>query len=128
DVQHMQCAAKLGHAVTAQRALMVDAENTVLVAIERHRLAPGLQIGAGGMEVRESRLALDKLKMHQPARRIVDEHEQRALWAAVLEPPVLAAVDLHQLADTLATVARLVDALAPLLAVSPNPGLNHPQP
>src|SRR5205085_5781328 len=112
--------------VTTQRAWVVDTENAVLVAVERHRLAPALQIGAGGVEVRESRLALDKLKMHQPARRVVDEHEQRALWAAVLKPPVLAAVDLHQLADALAPMARLMDALAPLLAVSPNPGIDHP--
>ena len=34
DVQCMQCTAKLGHAVTTQRALMVDAENPVLVAVE----------------------------------------------------------------------------------------------
>jgi len=78
------------------------------------------------MEISESRLALDKLKMHQPARRVVDEHQQRALRAAVLEPPVLAAVDLHQLADALAPMARLMDALSPLLAVSPNPGIDHP--
>src|SRR5271155_108063 len=60
-------------------------------------------------EIGEGRLALDKLQMHQPARRIVDEYEQRALRAAVLEPPMLAAVDLHQFADTLAPIARLVD-------------------
>jgi hypothetical protein len=78
------------------------------------------------MEISESRLALDKLRMRQPARRVVDEHQQRALRAAVLEPPVLTAVDLHQLADALAPMARLVDALPPLLAVSPNPGIDHP--
>jgi hypothetical protein len=48
--------------------------------------------------------------------------------AAVFEPPVLAAIDLHQLADALAPMAGLVDMLAPLLAVSPNPGCDHPQP
>jgi len=122
----MQCTAKLGHAVTAQRAGLVDAEDAVLVTVERHRFAPGLQIGAGGMEIGESRLAFDKLEMHQPARRIVDKHQQRALWAAVLEPPVLAPVDLHQFADALAPVAWLVDTLAPLLAVGPNPGRDQP--
>src|SRR5260370_15716167 len=128
DVQCMQCTAKLGHAVTTQRALMVDAENAVLVAIERHRLAPGLQIGAGSMEISESRLALDKLKMHQPARRVIDEHQQRALRAAVLEPPVLAAVDLHQLADALAPMARLMDALPSLLAIKQDLYLCHARP
>jgi len=38
---------------------------------------------------------LDKLEMHQPTRRVVDEHEQRALRTTILEPPVLAAVNLN---------------------------------
>jgi hypothetical protein len=78
------------------------------------------------MEVRESRLALDKLKMHQPARRIVDEHEQRALWAAVLKPPVLEAVDLHQLADTLATL-RPAGAAATLQPEAQGNQVNSPE-
>ena len=41
---------------------------------------------------------------------------------------MFAAVDLHQFADTLAPMAGLVDMLSPLLAVSPNPGRDHPQP
>ena len=35
----------------------------MLVAVERDRLAPGLQIGASRMEIGEGRLALDKLQM-----------------------------------------------------------------
>ena len=105
---------------------MIDPEHPVLVAVERHRLAPGLQIGAGRLEIGESRFALDKLQMHQPAGCIVDKHQQRALRPAILEPPMLAAVDLHQFADALAPVTGLMNLLAPLLAVSPNPGLDHP--
>jgi hypothetical protein len=48
-------------------------------------------------------------------------------YGRVLEPPMLAAIGLHQLANTLAPVARLVDTLAPLLAISPNPITDHPQ-
>src|SRR5437762_6714867 len=66
-----------GAGSAAQRARMVDPKNPMLVAVKRHWLAPGLQIRAGGMEISERRLALDKLKMHQPARRVVDEHQQR---------------------------------------------------
>ena len=44
-------AAKLGHPVTAKGAWMVDPEDPMLVAVERDRLAPGLQIGAGRMEI-----------------------------------------------------------------------------
>src|SRR5271169_6746862 len=43
------------------------------------------------MEIGKGRLALDKLQMHQPAGRGVDKHQQGALRAAVLKPPMLAA-------------------------------------
>ena len=98
----------------------------MLVAVERDRLAPGLQIGTGRMEIGEGRLALDELQVHQPAGRVVDEHQQGALGTPILEPPMLAAIDLHQFADAVTPVARLMNLLVPLLAVSPNPGLDHP--
>ena len=80
------------------------------------------------MEIGKGRLALDKLQVHQPTRRIVDEHEQRALRTAILKPPVLAAVDLDQLANAVAPGAGLMNALSPLLAIEPQPSLDHPQP
>src|SRR5215467_1287497 len=69
--------AKLGHPVTAKRTWMVDPENPMLVAVERDRLAPGLQIGTSRMEIGKGRLALDKLQMHQSAGRVVDKHQLR---------------------------------------------------
>src|SRR6516162_7581685 len=63
--------------------------------------------------------------MHQPTGRVVDKHQQRALRPAVLEPPMLAAVDLHQLTNAVAPRPRLVDAFA-LLAIAPQPGFDHP--
>ena len=51
DVERVQGAAKLGHPVTAKGARVVDPEDPMLVAVERDRLAPGLQIGAGRMEI-----------------------------------------------------------------------------
>jgi hypothetical protein len=80
------------------------------------------------VEIGEGRFALNKLQVHQSARRVIDEHEQRALWATILKPPVLAAVDLHQFANAVAPGAGLMDALAPLLAITPQPRLDHPQP
>src|ERR1700730_10864270 len=74
---------------------MVDPEHPMLVDVASHRLAPALEIGAGGVEISKGRLALDKLQMHQPAGRVVDEHQQGALRPAVFEPPMLAAVDLY---------------------------------
>src|SRR3981189_3038691 len=45
------------------------------------------------MKIGKGRLTLDKLEVHQPTK-----HKQRALRAAILKPPMLAAVDLDQLA------------------------------
>src|SRR5271156_6418987 len=122
----MQRPAKLGHAVTAKRARVVDPKHPMLVAVECDWLAPSVQIGAGRVEISESRLALDELQMHQPAGRIVDKHQQGALRPAVFEPPVLAAVDLDQFANALAPRARLVNLLATLPAIAPQPSFDHP--
>ena len=55
-----------------------------------------LQIGAGRPEVIKRRFRGDEPQLHQPACGIVDESQQSARRAAVLEPGVLRAVDLHQ--------------------------------
>lgn len=100
----------------------------MLVGIEGDRLAVLLQIGPCRLEIIESALALDKLQMHQPAGRIVNVDEQGALRPTGLEPPVLRAIDLDQLTDTLAAIARLMNRLHPLLAILPKPGCHHPLP
>ena len=79
----------------------------MLVAVESNRLAPGFEVGAGRVKIGKGRLTLDKLQVHQPTGRVVDEHQQGALRAAILKPPVLVPVDLYQLADAVAPVARL---------------------
>src|SRR6516162_6680358 len=63
--------------------------------------------------------------MHQPTGGVVDKHQQRALRPAVLQPPMLAAVDLYQFANAIAPRPRLVDAFA-LITIAPQPGLDHP--
>jgi hypothetical protein len=115
-------APELGHPVTADRTGLVDSKHPMLVAVEGDRLAPGFEIGGGGMEIGKGRLTLDELEVHQPTGRIVDEYKQRALRAAILNPPMLAAVDLDQFADAVAPVTRLMDVLSPLLAIAPQPG------
>jgi hypothetical protein len=49
------------------------------------------------------------VQLHQPARGVVDEHQQRAADITLLEPGVVAAVDLDQFAQAGAAVARLVN-------------------
>src|SRR6266481_2789963 len=108
DVQRQQRATELGHPVTAGSLLAVHPKDAVLVAVERDRLAMLLQIGAGRPEVIKRRFRGDEPQLHQPARRIIHETQQRARRAAILEPGVLRAVDLHQFAQAIAPPARLM--------------------
>jgi hypothetical protein len=81
--------------------------------------APGLNRG---------RFRLDELQMHQAAGGVVDIDEHGGLRAAVLEPPVLGTVDLHQLTQTIAPCPRLMNALQPVLPPNPKAGADHPLP
>ena len=66
--------------------------------------------------------------MHQAAGGVVDIDEQGGLQAAVLEPPVLGAVDLHELTQAIAPSAGLMDALQPVLSPNPKAGADHQLP
>jgi hypothetical protein len=59
-------------------AVVVDAENAVLVAVERDRLAVALQVRAGRREVVERGLDLDEAQLHQPPGGVVDVNQERA--------------------------------------------------
>ena len=85
----------------------------------------GLKVALESFEVREGALGCDKAQLHQSACRVVDEDQKRAGRGAILEPAMLAAVDLHQLAQTLAPQPRLVQ-LPALLAGVPKAGADHP--
>jgi hypothetical protein len=67
--------------------------NGMLVRVEGDALAVALQITSRCRKILEGRLRRDKLQVHQPAGRIIEEDEQGALRAAVLTPPMLQAVD-----------------------------------
>src|SRR5260370_15195913 len=56
---------------------------------------------------------------------VIDEHQQRAGCTATLEPTMVAAVDLDQLAVGFTPQARLMKASS-LLAPQPQPILDHP--
>src|SRR6202165_2268884 len=106
----------------------IDPKDAVLVAVERERLTVCLEILAGCLEVVEGRFRLDELQMHQAAGGVVDIDQQRALRTAVLEPPVLGTVDLHQFTEAIAPSAGLMDALQPVSPANPNTGTDHPLP
>src|SRR5216684_8375751 len=115
-----------GAGSAAGSLLAVHPEDAVLVAVERHRLAMLLQIGADCPEVIKRRFRSDEPQLHQPARRIIHETQQRARRAAILEPGVLRAVDLHQFAQAIAPPARLMRRGETMPTVLPQPICNHP--
>src|SRR2546421_6454898 len=128
DVEGVQRAPELGHAVALDGPGAIDPKDAVLVAVERDRFAMRLEILAGRLEVVEGRFRLNELQMHQAAGGVVDIDQQRALRTAVLEPPMLGTVDLHQLTQTITPCPRLVDALQSVFSPNPKAGADHPLP
>ncbi len=78
------------------------------------------------LEIAERRLRRREVQRHQPSGRIVDEHQQRAGGRPLLEPAVIAAVDLDQFAITGPTVARLEDLRRALRPWHPQSSRVHP--
>src|SRR5215217_9412929 len=107
-VQLPQGAAELCRAVAVRSVLGIHPKDAVLVAVERDRLALLLEIAARRAEIIECRFRRDKPQMHQSACRVVNERQQRALLRTILKPGVFRAVDLHQLAEAVASPARLM--------------------
>src|SRR3546814_2320113 len=97
DVERLQRAPEMRHAIAPCGAGAGVAENAVLVGIERHRLAMPFNIRAGRIPIGKSALALDHLEVHQLTGRVVDIDEQGALRPAILQPPMPRTVDLDQI-------------------------------
>jgi hypothetical protein len=72
------------------------------------------------------RFGRDEPELHRAAGGVVDVDEQRARRAEILELWVLAAVDLDELAEADAPVARLVGLADPLAARRPQAGDDEP--
>jgi len=87
-----------------------------------------LNVATGRLEVRKGRFGRHEVQLHQLTGGVVDVDQQRAGWRAVLEPAVVAAVDLDQLAITRAPVPRLVDLGRAQLAGHPEAGVDHDPP
>ena len=85
------------------------------------------EIPVQGFEVGVRALARHEAQLHQLAGRIVDEDQQRARLATLLEPAVVAAVDLDQLTVALAPQPGLVEGSS-LRARQPQAFGHHPSP
>src|SRR5947208_2873504 len=95
-------------AIDVEVAEGLHVKDTVPIAVERHRLAVPFEVVPGRVEIVERGLGLGEAELHEVARGIVDVDQQCAARAAVLEPGVLAPVDLDELAATGPALARLV--------------------
>lgn len=112
DIQLGQGTAELCHAGATLRIRLIDSEDGVLVRVKGHRTSVGGKISLQRFEVRARTLTGDKAQLHQAARGIVDEDQQRAGLTATLEPAMLAAVDLHQFTPALTSQSGLMEASA----------------
>ena len=119
DVGPGQRPAELRYALAALGVPLGHAEHRMPVGVEGDRASMGLEVALQGRELGERAPRAHEEQLHQPAARVVDEDQQGARVGAILVPAVLAAVDLHQLAQGLAAQPRLVEAPA-LLARDPS--------
>ncbi len=88
-------------------------------------LPAGIHVGPRGREIRLCRLGRHEQQLHQPAGRVVDVHQQRTGRCAILEPGVVAAIDLHQLAQARASITWLVHLGWTQLARHPKASVDH---
>lgn len=112
DPQVRQGPAELRHALPALRLRLRHLEHHVLVGIEGERPAEGLEIATQRLEVTAGALESHEAQLYQTTCRVVDEHRERAGRTAILEPAMLAAVDLHQLAEVPPSQPRLMHRAA----------------
>lgn len=74
------------HAVTADTGALVDVENGVLVAVERHWFAIAFDIEPRGLHIIERRLAFDESQKLQSTGRVIDIRQHRAVRATIFKP------------------------------------------
>lgn len=83
------------------------------VRVKRQRAAMRQNMAPQCRQIRPGRLGRREVQRRQPARCVVDEDDQRAAGAAVLQPGVRAAVDLDQFAEPRPPLAQLKHPLVP---------------
>src|SRR5207344_3626745 len=108
--------AELSLAVAAFGVLGIDPKDPVPVRIERQRPAMRQNLIAQRSQVGFRAFRRGEMQRDQSARRVIDEHNQRASWRAAFKPIVRTAVNLDQFTEPGAAVPALKNALlAPLL-------------
>ena len=105
-----------------------SAKHGGLVTVKCLWPAVALQVGTGGLEIAAGRFRIREVQMHQPAGGVIDIDHQGAGRPAVLEPRMVAAIDLDQLANTVPAVTRLINLCRALPTRNPQSGLRHQPP
>src|SRR5438034_1204780 len=97
DVEGAEGAAELRESRATLGAIAGrDVKDAEPVAVERHGLAVTLEVAPGRVEVIERGLGVREAELHEAAGGVVDVDQQRAARATILEPGVLAAIELDQ--------------------------------
>src|SRR5216110_2310559 len=127
DVEGAEGAAELREARATLGAIAgLDVKDAEPVAGERHGLAVTLEVAPGGVEVIERGLGVREAEPHEAAGGVVDVDQQRAARAAILEPGVLAAIELDELAEAGPTLPRRIAPAGALGPRDPQAGGTHP--
>ena len=116
DVEVLHCTTKLCVADSCDGFLGVHTEGRCLVAVERHWLAIASEVALTRGEVVERRLRACESKLQKLAGRVIDEDKQRAAWASIFEPVMVAAIDLDELAEAVPSGAWWLRPSASLCA------------
>src|SRR5436309_4644307 len=85
-----------------------------------------VEVAEGAAELRESRATLGAIAGHEAAGGVVDVDQQRAARATILEPGVLAAIELDELAEAGPALPRRIAPAGALGPRDPQAGGTHP--
>ncbi len=86
------------------------------------------QIGTGGLEVAEGRFATGERQVHQATGGAVDVDQEGARRRTILEPAMIAAINLDQLAEASSAITWLVHLRRSCPTRRPQAGIHHDAP
>lgn len=124
DVEGGECARELRELALAVRG--IDAEDAVLIGVQRHRAPMGVEIRPQGRHVGLGGLGGCEAQREKPPGGVVDEHDQCAARAPAFEPVMGRAVDLHKLAQRRPARSRRMDPRKGFGGCAPDPVGDHP--
>lgn len=101
--------AKLSIAVATGGIFIVDSEDAGFVAVQRQWFAMFFQIAPGGFKISEGRFRFHETKRHKAARRIVDVNQCGTGGGTVLEPVMVATINLDKFAAAGPPIAWLLN-------------------